>query len=140
MNKVWEIFKKPPKYVNFEDVQNYIKHRRGGILIVNTMSSNEQNCLIPHTIPFNEEENLINEMLLKGVKQTIILYGKNYADITVDKKFQQLVHLGFSEVYIYRGGMFEWLLLQDIYGISEFPTVGKTLDLLKYRVRGNINI
>ena len=116
MNKVWDIFKRPPKYVNFEDVQDYIKNRRSGIIIVNTLSTNEQNCLISHTIPFNEEENLINEILLKGTNQTIIVYGKNYADTTVDKKYQQLVSLGFSAVYIYNGGLFEWLLLQDIYG------------------------
>ena len=29
--------------------------------------------------------------------------------------------------------MFEWLLLQDIYGDDEFPTTTKELDILKYK-------
>ena len=36
------------------------------------------------------------------------------------KKYRQLVDLGFSNVYIYTGGLFEWLLLQDIYGSTNF--------------------
>ena len=139
MNRVWEIFKKSPKYVNFEDVQDYIKNRTNKPLFVNTLLPNEQECLISTTILCSEEENLINNILLTGMNQKIVVYGKNDVDPTVDKKYQQLVSLGFSEVYIYRGGLFEWLLLQDIYGGKEFPTTSKTLDLLKYRVR-RINI
>ena len=41
--------------------------------------------------------------------------------------------LGFQKVFIYQGGMFEWLLLQDIYGHKEFPTTKKILDILKYK-------
>ena len=41
--------------------------------------------------------------------------------------------LGFQNVYLYMGGMFEWLLLQDIYGIDEFPTTNKFLDILYYK-------
>jgi len=44
-----------------------------------------------------------------------------------------LTSLGFYNVYIYIGGIFEWLLLQDIYGEKEFPTTNKELDLLKYK-------
>jgi hypothetical protein len=46
--------------------------------------------------------------------------------------------LGFENVYIYRGGMFEWLLLQDIYGFDEFQTTSKITDLLKYKPDGSI--
>jgi hypothetical protein len=31
--------------------------------------------------------------------------------------------------------MFEWALLQDIYGVTEFPTTGGIVDLLVYRPR-----
>jgi len=142
MNKVWDIFKKPPTYVNFEDVQDYIKKRNTNIppLFINTLLPTEQDCLISTTILCSEEENLINEILSKGTNRPMVIYGKNDVDTTVDKKYHQLVSLGFSEVYIYRGGLFEWLLLQDIYGHKEFPTTGKTLDLLKYRVRRKVNI
>ena len=46
------------------------------------------------------------------------------------KKQKQLVSLGFKNVYIYLGGMFEWLLLQDVYGQKEFPSdkKGEILD------------
>jgi hypothetical protein len=44
--------------------------------------------------------------------------------------FWERVSLGFKNVYIYLGGMFEWLLLQDVYGQKEFPTdkKGEILD------------
>ena len=41
--------------------------------------------------------------------------------------------LGLTEVYVYPGGLFEWLLLQDIYGDDSFPTTKKELDILKYK-------
>ena len=49
------------------------------------------------------------------------------------KKYEQLVALGFTNVYVYVGGMFEWLLLQDIYGSELFPTTSEELDILKYK-------
>ena len=89
--------------------------------------------MIRNTVPYDQEENLINDLLTKGISKKIVIYGKNDLDESVDKKYQQLLSLGFSEVYVYRGGMFEWLLLQDIYGATEFPTTSKILDLLAYR-------
>ena len=41
--------------------------------------------------------------------------------------------LGLKNIYIYSGGLFEWLLLQDIYGEDEFPTTSKELDILKFK-------
>jgi hypothetical protein len=43
------------------------------------------------------------------------------------------MNLGFQAVYLYVGGMFEWLCLQDIYGKDEFPTTTRQLDILKYK-------
>ena len=39
----------------------------------------------------------------------------------------------FKNVYIYKGGLFEWLLLQDIYGKDLFPTTTEILDILRYK-------
>ena len=39
----------------------------------------------------------------------------------------------FTNVFIYPGGLFEWLLLQDIYGFDDFPTTKKERDHLKYK-------
>jgi hypothetical protein len=52
----------------------------------------------------------------------------------------QLVKLGFSNVFIYLGGLFEWLMLQDIYGYDEFPTTIKQIDFLKYKPPPRLNI
>ena len=47
----------------------------------------------------------------------------------------EAVEFGFQEVYIYSGGLFEWLLLQDIYSENEFPTTSKVQDFLFYKPR-----
>ena len=70
----------------------------------------------------------------------IIVYGKNCNDETIQKKYQQLLTLGFYNIFVYTGGMFEWLLLQDIYGKDLFPTTKKELDLLKYKPCQLLNI
>jgi len=132
MNSIWGLLKKPVKYINFEGLQICVKNPTNN-LIINTMLISEQKCLIRNTVPYDQEENLINDMLTKGISKKIVIYGKNDLDESTDKKYQQLVSLGFSEVYVYRGGMFEWLILQDIYGATEFPTTSKILDILGYR-------
>jgi hypothetical protein len=38
------------------------------------------------------------------------------------------------------GGIFEWLMLQDIYGEEMFPTNKKELDILKYKPVPILNI
>lgn len=43
----------------------------------------------------------------------------------------QLVKLGYLEtnLFIYYGGLFEWSLLQDIYGNENFETIGNISDV-----------
>jgi hypothetical protein len=45
---------------------------------------------------------------------SIVIYGKNSCDHTVNAKYKQIKRYGFSHVYIYQGGLFEYLLLNDI--------------------------
>jgi hypothetical protein len=71
--------------------------------------------------------------------KNIIIYGKNVNDMTVYDKYEQLLKLGFINVYIYPGGMFEWLCLQDIYSSELFPTTKKELDILKYKPMSRFN-
>lgn len=127
-----KIFKKPVVYANFEDVQFAIKHP-DTFMIINTLPVYEQACLIRHTTFCDREENLINDLLQRNLAKKIVVYGANDVDDSADKKYHQLKALGFVDVLVYRGGLFEWLLLQDIYGATEFPTTSKLLDLLKYR-------
>jgi hypothetical protein len=86
------------------------------------------------------EEHIINELLNQYVlkDKIIIVYGRNANDDTVEKKYRQLISLGFIEVYMYMGGMFEWMLLQDIYGKDEFQTTAKVLDILKFKGKRTI--
>lgn len=126
--------------INFEDIQYVIKNPESHLLI-NTLSECQQDCLIPNTVNITQEEIIINKLIKNGNKNVnIIIYGTNANDEKIYKKSQQLITLGFHNVYIYVGGMFEWLILQDIYGDKEFPTTTKQLDLLKYKPIKKLNI
>lgn len=126
--------------INFEDIQYVLKNSESHILI-NTLNEKEQDCLLPNTINIHHEEDLINKLLKNGNKNVkIIIYGKNCNDDKIYKKYDQLSSLGFHNVYIYSGGIFEWLMLQDIYGKNEFPTTKKELDILKYKPPKKMNI
>lgn len=127
------------KKVNYEDVQVAIKNPEIHLLI-NVLSNEEQSCLIKTTIQSIKEETIINNYLQKNKTIKIIIYGKNSNDDTIIKKYQQLRNLGFSNVYIYIGGIFQWLLLQDIYGEENFPTTSKCLDLLTYQETTAFNL
>lgn len=119
--------------IGFEDVLYAINHK-DQCLLINTMPSNCQQCLIQTTISIDVEEQMINELLNKNlINKKIIIYGKNSTDNSSNEKYKQLSQLGFSEVYIFVGGMFEWLLLQDIYSSEEFPTTNKLIDILIYK-------
>lgn len=118
--------------VNFEDIQYAIK-QQNNCLIINTLNADEQSCLIKKTIPINIEEKIINEYLNKKINVNLILYDKNANAPNLMKKYEQLINLGFINVYIYPGGLFEWLLLQDVYGKEDFPTTTNELDILKFK-------
>ena len=124
--------------INYEDMENVIKNSHNYILI-NTLPLSMQNCLIVNTIPYNEEEQIINHMLKNYMQKTIIIYGKNNHDEKAFEKYEQLIKLGFQSVYIYIGGLFEWVLMQDIYGDDLFPTTTKELDILKFRPQKCLN-
>jgi len=123
-----------PIKVGFDDVKLAIQNPDNHI-VINTMNPDNQGCLIKNTIDINLEEQLINELLQKQLfnDKRFIIYGKNATDNTAEKKYKQLVSLGFQHVYIYSGGMFEWSLLQDIYGTEEFPTNKIVVDILRFK-------
>jgi hypothetical protein len=118
--------------INYEDMQSVIKNP-DVYLIINTLPLSEQHCLIVNTSVATDEENLINQFLKENKSVRIVIYGRNGNDDTVCQKYHQLVSFGFFNVYVYLGGMFEWLMLQDIYGKELFPTTKIELDLLKYK-------
>lgn len=119
---------------NFEYVQSAINNPND-IILINTLPLNEQNCLIHGTINAFTEEKIMNDMMhtIDLPDKPIIVYGKNTNDDSVYKKYKQLQNLGIVDICIYTGGLFEWLLLQDIYGSNDFPTTIKIVDILKYK-------
>jgi len=126
--------------INYEDIQYAIKNNEKYILI-NTLLPSEQNCLLLNTTNIDDEERMINHFIKTGNKQVkIIIYGRNSNDEKIYSKYNQLNSLGFYNIYIYVGGLFEWLMLQDIYGEKEFPTTSKELDILKYKPNKMLNI
>ena len=129
----------PIAKINYEDMQTAVKNAEI-YLIINTLLIKDQDCLILNTIFVENEEPIINKYMKENKSIRIIIYGKNCNDDTINKKYQQLVSLGFTQVYLYVGGLFEWLMLQDIYGDELFPTNKKQVDLLKYKPNAALNI
>ena len=119
------------KRFNFEDMQSFYKTKNN--IMINTLEENNQECLIIGTTNINDEVRILNDCLNNTNDKPIVIYGKNSNDEKVFLKYKQLTSLGFKNIYMYTGGMFEWLLLQDIYGDENFPTTTKELEILKYK-------
>ena len=147
---MWNFFQstRKPTIFTLEDMQMALQ-TPNKYIIINTLSYEYQDCIIPGTISSEREESIINEMItdIHQADKPILIYGKNSCDETPEKKRKQLQSLGLSEIYIYSGGMFEWLLLNEIYGSSEFPITNtntntntnakKPTDIWKYRPKRN---
>lgn len=119
--------------IHFEELQTQIT-KGGDYLLINTLPLDMQQCLICSTIVAQDEETKMNTIIKeKNWTIRIILYGMNYNDPLVIKKYNQMTQLGMKNVCIYIGGLFEWLCLQEIYGDTLFMTTQKDIDLLKYK-------
>jgi len=116
--------------ISFEDMTDHIIRNPSTYIVINTLPLEEQDCLIFNTIGADKEETIINKYLSTNKHIFIAIYGKNCHDVTVEKKYKQLVALGFTQVHIYLGGLFEWLLLQDIYGKDNFPSTAKDTNMI----------
>ena len=122
--------------VSYEDIQMVVyrnSHVQHSTLLINTMPSTLQHCLIKTTLDIRFEERVINSLIHKTPNIMIIVYGKNSNDITILHKYDQLVKLGFTNVHIYTGGIFEWMLLHEIYGKELFKITKYEIDILRYR-------
>ena len=127
--------------INFEDIQFIINdtiYKKS--LLINTLDAHQQHCLIAGTLNIESEVEVLNAELKRNKDIQIIIYGMNSADATCFKKYDQLYKLGFYNTYIYGGGLFEWLLLQDVYGAELFPTTTTKVDILKYKGRRQLNM
>jgi hypothetical protein len=129
--------------VGFEDILEIQKQglqrfgdqpTKVGFILINTLSLNDQEILICRTTPAKDEETVLNQLLdtYRTSDVRIVVYGRNSADTSVFVKQDQIRKLGFAHVYVYLGGLFEWLLLQDVYGVDAFRTTTPCRDILKY--------
>ena len=125
--------------IGFEDILYIIKNSNNHYnsdkyLLINTLPVTEQKYLIKNTVSFELEEKLINDSLTQYSQYTIVIYGKNCSDKTIEFKYKQLKRLGYPEknLFIYYGGLFEWSLLKDVYG-NNFETTSDEKDILKFR-------
>uniref|UniRef100_A0A6C0ET26 Rhodanese domain-containing protein n=1 Tax=viral metagenome TaxID=1070528 RepID=A0A6C0ET26_9ZZZZ len=119
-----------PSY-KFNELQTRMK---GSIILINTMNTSKQDCLIKNTLKANVETEQINKLLKNNKNQEIVVYGVHHTDISVINKYNQLKKLGFKNVYIYYGGMYEWLLLQEVFGNNNFQTDGMIKDIVEYKI------
>lgn len=112
-----------------------IVNARSSCLLISTLPDYDQHCLIQGTLSASEEEAHINQ-LLSAVSSpdspTVIVYGRNACDPLATKKCKQLSLLGVHKVQLYSGGLFEWLLLQDVYGSAMFATTAPCKNPLDY--------
>lgn len=120
-------------YVSYEDVQ------KGKGCLISTLPTTEQDILIHNTVACHLEINTVEDAIKRKIP--ILIYGRNVNDPTIYKKYDQIKKLG-GVAYIYPGGLFEWLLLQDIYGNDHFKTTTykKSMDILKYKPNNVLNI
>ena len=117
--------------LNYEDVQNACSSN--DYVIINTLPTTQQDCLIKKTVTSDKEELLLNDLMKRATTIKIIVYGLNSNDDSIYKKYNHLCKCGFTSVYLYVGGLFEWLCLQDIFGEEFFPTTKQELDILKFK-------
>lgn len=119
--------------LSFEDISDVVIKNRHAYILLNTLSPAEQDCLIAHTLTMSLEEHTINQLIATNKNHNIVIYGRNAGDPSVLRKYEQLNKLGFCNVLVYPGGLFEWLLLQEIYGSELFPTTCVVKDIYKFR-------
>ena len=121
------------QYINYQNMQQCINDTN--TLIINTLNSGEQDCLILNTIDYNREQEIFNKLIenydFKSKK--IVIYGKNCNDNSAINKANQLIDLGFQYIYVYNAGLFEWILLQEIYSEEHFKTTSIVTDILKFK-------
>ena len=114
----------PPNLVNFEQIDG---------TVISVFGADEQAVLIAGTVACADEIQEVERAIARRAR--IVIYGRNDHDARIYAKYEQIRKLG-GDPRLYLGGLFEWLLLQDIYGPEHFPTTAKA-DLLKYKPAPN---
>ena len=123
--------------IGFDDMKTAIDK---DYLLITTAGATESDNLIRNTTHPIDEENVINELISSNnMSKYIIIYGKNNCDPNMYLKYRDLISFGFFNVFVYAGGLFEWMLLQDIYGDDNFPSTIYELDILRFKPHSILN-
>lgn len=113
----------PVNKVSFQNIQDVINGNHKNTIMICTLDSKYKEYIIKNTINIEDECQIINNLIsTNNLNKVVFIYGKNAYDDSIYYKYTQLKSLGFTECYLYLGGLFEWLLMQDIHGFDEFPT------------------
>ena len=121
-----------PSY-NYHQLQDRMK-KQNEIILINTLPLTRQDCLIKGTLKAFMEVEYMNKLLKTNKNKEIIVYGLHHTDLSVVQKYNQLKKLGFKNVHIYFGGMYEWLLLQEVFDIINFQTDGTIQNIVDYKI------
>jgi hypothetical protein len=121
-----------PSY-NYHQLQDRMKNQND-IVLINTLPLTRQDCLIKGTLKALIEVEHMNKLLKTNKNKEIIIYGLHHTDLSVIQKYNQLKKLGFKNVHIYFGGMYEWLLLQEVFDITNFQTDGYIKNIVEYKI------
>jgi hypothetical protein len=126
-------------------VQQYVCRQRGGgvhasrsvpthaTILINTLPTTEQECVLTGTLSCEEELTCINRYIENNDWSLhIYVYGRNCSDTTVLAKYNRLRQYGFTHVHMYVGGLFEWLLLQELLGSDVCRTTTRPPNLLHF--------
>lgn len=113
--------------LNFDDMKLAVDR---GYIICHIMDETDETILIKNTLSVKDEIKKINDLIKQSkFDETIVLYGRNYTDLEkIVQRFQHLISFGFTRVFIYVGGLYEWVLMQNLYGDKLFPT-NNSIDL-----------
>jgi hypothetical protein len=97
--------------------------QKNNTILINTFTpvQQQQHGLIRGTTLADKEEQVVQSALERDLSITILVYGHNALDPLPYRQADKLRNLGFKNVYVYVGGMFEWLLLCDLYGPDQYP-------------------
>ena len=84
--------------IGFEDVK-YLLNKGTRFIIINTLDERDQACLIKGTISPTEEISIINKAISNPTLH-IVIYGRNYTDESIYKKYEKLLSLGLI-IFLY---------------------------------------
>lgn len=107
---------------------NYITDNSAKVILLASPLVDAKMWRIDGTLTPEMEEREINRMIQnysssgKAPEEKIVYYGLNSVDRSPDEQAAKLARHGI-EASVYRGGMFEWLLLREIFGADNYPVV-----------------